>query len=560
VVAGLEDFLVVDRNFRVRLLILFAAVGMVLLIACTNVASLLMARAATRGREIALRMSLGATRLRLVQQLWIESLLLALAGGALGLGLARMLIGAAPSLIPPALIPAGVAIELNTTVLAFTLAASIFTGLVFGMAPALMATRTGVGEALKESARGSTGGGARQRFRQAMVVFEIALALVLLAGAGLMIENLRRLASMDLGFNPHNVLSLRLVLAPAEYDAERAQRLQDELLRRIKALPGVENAMVASNLPLARLTMEVPFDLETAPPKEQAERPGANYASVSAGFVRTLGAKLVHGRDFLDTDRANAPPVAIVNEAFVARYFHGQNPVGQRIIVNRPILGKNSFQDDLHVQIVGVVGNMALNDVGAPPRPVIFAPQAQNLWRSTAFFAVRGKVDPTGLSAAIRREMGELAHGQPIEDVTLLERNFTDQFGQPRFQSQVMGAFALISLLLAMVGIYGVNSYAVEQRRREIGVRMALGATPAKILGEVLGRGMILTAIGIVLGLLATAMLGPVVRSVLVGMGAADPLTFGAVAALLAMVAAVACYIPARRATRVDPAIALRQE
>ena len=560
IVADLQEYLVVNHAFRERLLILFAAVAMVLLIACTNVAGLLLARASARNREIALRMALGASRSRLARQLWTESIVLALLGGGLGLALARALVGIAPSFIPPSMIPAGVSIELNGAVLLFTLGASVLTGLLFGMAPAVVAARADVRDALQDSSRGSTGGGAWQRFRQSMVVIEVALALMLLAGAGLMAESLRRMTGIDLGFNPRNVLTLRLLLPTAQYNADRAWQLQEELLRRVKGMPGVEDAIVASNLPLSRNVMTVPFDLESAPPKEQAERPGAGYATVSAGLVKTLGVKLVRGRDFLATDRGNTPPVALVNQAFADRYFQTRDPVGQRIILNRPILGKNGFEDDLHVEIVGLVGNMALADLGGPAQPVLYAPQAQNLWRAAAYFAVRGKIDPSGLTAAIRQEMAELDKDQPVDEVALLEKSFTDQFAQPRFQSQVMSGFGLVSFVLAVIGIYGVNSYAVAQRRREIGVRIALGATPGAILGEVLGRGMKLASIGIVLGLLGAVALAPVVRGILIGIASTDPATLAAVAAALAAVAAVACYIPARRATRVDPAIALRQE
>jgi putative ABC transport system permease protein len=560
VVADLQDYLVVSGAFRTRLLLLFAAVAMVLLIACANIASLLLARASTRTREMAVRMALGAGRARLARQLWTEGVVLALAGGLGGLALAEVLVRAAPSIIPPSLIPAGVNIGLNRNVLLFTLVVSVLTGTVFGMAPALAAAGADVREALQDAGRGSTGGRAWVRFRQSLVILEVALALLLFAGAALTIESLRRMTSLDLGFDPHNVLTVRLLLPPSQYNAEQALQFQEELLRRVRALNGVESAIVSSNLPLSRIVVEVPFDLETSSPKEQAERPGVGYTTVSAGMVQTLGARLLRGRDFAETDRSSAPPVAIVNQAFADRYFPGQDPVGQRLILNRPILGKNGFEGDLRVQIVGLIANMALTDFSGPPQPVLYAPQAQNLWRSTNFLAVRTKIDPAGLAAAVRKEIEALDKDLAVDSVALLEKSFRDQFAQPRFQSQVMSGFGFISLLLAVVGIYGVNSYEVAQRRREIGIRMALGATPRAILGEVLKRGLLLAAAGILFGLAGTAAVAPVLRGVLIGIGANDPVLLSSVTAALTVLAALACLIPAVKATGVDPAVALRQD
>ncbi len=557
-----DDFreFLINRGFRLRLVLLFGAVGLVLLIACANIASLMLARSAARNREIAVRTSLGATRSRLARQLLTESVLLAVLGGALGLGLAWLLIRSAPALVPPNAMPAAAPIELNGMVVGFTFLIAVATGLLFGLAPAMTATRSSVHDSLKDSSRGSTAGRERQRFRHVMVVSEVALALMLLASAGLMIESLRKMYDIELGFNPKNVLMLRLFLPAAKYNSAKALAFHREARKRIAALPGVTGVAVASNLPLQRYTMEVPFDLESSPPRDQGEMPGVGYISVGTGYLRTLGIPLKRGRDFTEADNETAPPVAIVNEAFVHRYFPHEDPVGKRVLLNRPILGKNGFEDTIRPEIVGVIGNVKLADLASEAEPMLYAPQAQNLWSAVSWFVVRSSGNPAGLAAGIRHELMEIDKEQPIDQVSSVEQTFSNRFAEPRFQTQLMGAFALVALLLAIVGIYGVNSYVVAQRRHEIGLRMALGASPGRVLREMLVQGMRLTAIGIAIGLAGAAGIASLLKSVLVGVSATDPATLAGVALLLAFVAAIACYIPARRATQIDPALALRQE
>jgi predicted permease len=559
-VDDLQEWLIANHTFKTRLLILFSAVGLVLLIACTNVASLLLARSSARNREVALRLALGATRSRLARQLLTESVLLALAGGALGLVFAWFLIGAAPAILPPDLIPPGVTVGLSQLVVLFTAGVSLLTGVLFGMAPALAATRPEVQETLQDSSRGSTGGRGGQRFRQVMVVVEVALALMMLAGATLMTESLRRMTSVDLGFEPKDVLMLRLSLPAARYNAANSWRLQEQLLLRLARLPGVAGVAAASNLPLARPTIRVPFDLPDAPPRALADRPAVTYVSISADYVKTLGIRLVRGRNFAATDNENSPPVAIVNQAFVSRHFPGQDPLGKRIILNRPQLGKNEFAGDIPVEIVGIIGNVKLGDLGAPPEAMLYAPQPQNVWSTNTWLAVRTNMEPVNLTAAIRREMAELDKDQPVDEVGSMQRSFDAQFLQPRFQSQVMLALAGLALVLAVVGIYGINAYTVARQRRDIGVRIALGASPGSVVLRTVVRGMLLTAVGVVLGLVAALFLAPVARSVLVGIGPADPLVLAGVTVFLMGVSGLACYLPAHRAARIDPASALRQE
>ena len=558
-VQDFQDFLV-NGHLRTRLLVLFGAVGAVLLLACTNVASLLLARSAARSREIAVRVSMGATPGRVMRQLLTESIMLALLGAALGLGLAALLIDLAPGFVPVNAIPTTAPIQLNILVLLFTIGIAVLTGVLFGLAPALSLARYDVRDTLNDASRGSTGGRGRQRFRQAMVVIEVAVALVLLAGAALMTESLRHMTEIDLGFDLHQVLTLRVFLPVARYNATQASQFQTRAMEKIAALPGIESVSMGTNLPLARLSMYAPFDLETAPPRGPAERPDVGYASISPGFLHTLGIALKRGRDFTDHDNAGAPRVALINQAFAALHFPNQDPVGRRILINPPMLGQNGFADTIRAEIVGVTGDVKLADLSAPPEPILYVPLAQGIWSTVTYLTVRAHGNATRLAPAIRSEMANLDKEQPVEQIGSLEQAFSDQFAEPRFQSRLMGAFAALALLLAVVGIYGVNAYAVTQRRRELGVRIALGAQPGDVLRATLGEGLKLSAVGIAVGLAGAFALSSLFRSVLVGVAGMNPVTLLGSAGLLAVVALIACYIPARRATRIDPSSALRQE
>src|SRR5665213_885629 len=496
-VQDFQDYLV-NGSLRTRLLLLFAAVGAVLLLACTNVASLLLARSASRGREIAVRVSMGATSGRIVRQLLTESVMLALMGAGLGLGLAALLIDLAPGFVPINAIPTTAPIQLNLR--------------------------------------------------------------VLLAGAGLMVESLRRMTAIELGFDVNHLLTLRLFLPVTRYNATQSVQFQTQAKEKIAALPGVESVAMGTSLPLTRLAMYVPFDLDTAPPRGPAERPDVGYVTISPGYLHTLGITLKSGRDFTEHDNANAPTVALINEAFAELQFPHQNPVGRQLLINPPYLGKNGFTDSIRAEIVGVAGNVKLGDLSAPPEPILYLPLAQNIWSTVTYAIVRTHGNATSLAAAIRGEMADLDKEQPIGQMGSMEQTFSDQFAEPRFQSELMGAFAALALILAVVGIYGVNAYAVTQRRRELGVRIALGARPRDVLRETLGEGLKLSALGIVLGLAGAYAMGSLFRSVLVGVAGTNPVTLLGAAGLLAVVALIACYVPARRATRIDPASALRQE
>lgn len=558
-VQDFQDYLVNGR-LRTRLLLLFAAVGAVLLLACTNVASLLLARSAARGREIAVRVSMGASPGRVVRQLLTESVMLALMGAALGLGLAALLIDLAPGFVPISTIPTTAPIRLNFLVLGFTVGIAVLTGVLFGLAPALSLARSDIRDTLNDASRGSTGGRGRQRFRQSMVVIEVAVALVLLAGAALMTESLRRMTEIDLGFDASRVLTLRVFLPVARYNATQAYQFHTRVMEKIASLPGVESVAMGSNLPLVPLSMYIPFDLDTAPPRGPAERPDVGYSTISPGYLHTLGIALKRGRDFTNHDQAGAPMVAMINEAFAALHFPNQDPVGRQLVVNLAVLGQNGFADTTRVEIVGVVGNVKLGDLNAAPEPILYVPLAQNIFSTVTYLTVRTGGNPAGLAPAIRQEVADLDKEQPVDQIGSMEQTFSDQFAEPRFQSRLMGAFAALALILAVVGIYGVNAYAVTQRRRELGVRIALGARPGDVLKETLGEGLKLSAIGIALGLTGAYAMSSLFRSVLVGVTGVSPLTLLGAAGMLAAVALIACYIPARRATRIDPASALRQE
>ena len=551
---------ILNRTFRTRLLLLFGAVALVLFVTCANVAGLLLTRSIARSREMAVRVALGASAGRLIRQLLTENLLLALIGGAAGLGVAYVLIHVAPSIIPADAIPAAGPVHLNAAMILFTVALSAATGVIFGLAPTLAGLRLDVQSSLKDGGRGSTTGPNQRRFRHAMVSIQVAVALMLLVSAALMSQSLSRLTQMNPGFAMQNVLSLRVYMAPENYDATRALAFRRLALERLRDLPGVESAAAGTNLPLFDATMSVPFNLEDAPPVSVAQRPGVSYAAVSPSYFETLHIPIRSGRPFAETDLETAPPVVIVNEAFAEHYFHGTDPIGKRIILNRPIFGRNGFADDIHAQIVGVAGNVRLG-LETPDRdPLIYAPDAQSFFFGSNWFAIRLQGSAEAGAAAVRTELRKMDSNIVVDRMTFFPEMFATQFSGPKFQATIMNAFAVLALLLAVIGIYGVNAYAVAQRRYEIGIRMALGATPARVLRATIWSGMRLTLFGIAVGLMGAAAGASLLRTVLVGVSPTEPLTLAAVSLILAAISWIACYLPARRAMFIDPASALRQE
>ncbi len=537
------------------LFVLMGAVGFVLLIASANVANLLLARSAARQREIAIRASLGAGRGRIVRQLLTESLLLSLLGGGAGLLLGTWLRDTLASLIP-ADVSLAEMVRMDGRVLAFTVGTTLLTGILFGMAPAFQASRGAVSEALKEGGWSATAGPARHRLRSALVVSEVALASILLVGAGLMIRSFHRLRGVDPGLDPENVLTLRVSLPEAKY-RERAQvaGFFDATLKRVAALPGAAAAGAILRLPLTgRGGWDWGFTVEGRPSAPPGQNHGlSNFQVVTPDYFRAMGVRILKGRVFGERDRDGAPGVVLVNETLARAFWPTEDPVGKRLRLGG---------EDPNVPwltIVGVVNDVRYRGLDAAIRQDLYLPSAQAPQREMSM-VVRTASEPMGLAAAVRAAVLSVDADLPIYRVRGMREVVDASLGQQRFPLQILAAFALLALVLAAVGIYGVMSYAVTQRTHEIGVRMALGAGRAEVLRMVVGQGLRLAIMGVAVGLAGSLALTRLLSSLLFGVSATDPATFVGVPVLLAAVAALACYIPARRATRVDPMVALRCE
>ncbi|MGH9660518.1 MAG: ABC transporter permease, partial [Bryobacteraceae bacterium] len=540
-------------NVRPALRLLFAAVLAVLLIGCANVANLLLARAATREREIAVRAALGAGRARLIRQLLAESAILALVAGAFGLLLAvwgTRLIGA----LGPRDMPGIDDIRVDVPVLAFNLVISLATGIVFGLLPALRTSRADLSESLKEGGRAHTSGPAGRRLRHAIVIAEIAAAVVLVAGAGLLIRSFLTLRALDPGYRPENVLSVRMNLARAAYsDRTRVTAFYQQFLDRLRSISGVESAALIRNFFLSRTPNSGTFTVEGKPPIPEDQRTEATIDAVSPGFFAAMRVPLLRGRDFDARDHFDAPRVAIINDTFARRFWPGEDPVGQRFTFGNP--GPNTRW----ITVAGVAGDMRRQGLEKTARVETFLPHAQNPGPSMTL-VVRGP-DTARLASLVRGEI----HALDRKNILILESAplvnlIGDSVAQRRFQMLCLALFAGLALALAAVGIYSVMYYTVIQRTQEIGVRMALGAASSDVLRLVLLQGIALSAAGLALGLAAAFAVTRLISSLLYGITPADPLTFAGVPVVLILVALAASYIPARRAARVDPIIALRYE
>lgn len=536
---------------RPALLVLLAAVGCVLLIACVNVANLLMARASSRRAEFAIRAALGARRSQLVRQMIIESVLLSLTGGTLGLLLA---LASVPALIGISAesIPRVAEIGINFRVLAFTAIVSVVTGILFGLVPALRSSRQDT-EALRDGRRGMTAGVTHQRLLRTMVVSEIAIALVLLVAAGLMIRSFRSISGVATGFNPKGVLTLGIGLPSAGYpDLPRQADFYDRLLTQIRTVPGVDSAASVIRLPLVGFNASTGFTIQSKPvPQENA--PPADYRAISQDYFRTMGIPILDGRDFNDREMKTAPDVAIINKTLATRFFPDGHAIGQRIQI---------FPDPQRWrEIVGVVGDVKLVGLEADVNPGIYVPLVQNPYPNAlrnVFLVTRSDRDPKGLVPDIRGTLRSLDRDIPISQVQTMEEIVAKSLAQRRLSMSLLGVFAVLAALLAAVGIYGVMAYMVAQRTNEIGVRMAMGAATSDVLKMVLLDGAKLAAGGVLIGVLASLALTRVMTSMLFGVSASDPLTFAFVSLLLTSVAVLASYLPARKASKVDPLVALR--
>jgi len=538
-------------GLKPALLVLLGAVVFVLLIACANVANLLLARAATRYKEIALRSALGASRGRIIRQLLTESVLLSIVGATLGLLLAfwgvRVLVGVTPDNIP------GIKdVTLDWRVFGFTLFTALVTGLVFGVVPALQVSRPDLNESLKDSGRGSTG--SRHRLRDALVISEIGLAMILLIGAGLMIRSFVRLYQVHPGFDTNNVLTMQAHLPWSRYPKEEARiAFYKQVMQRIHDIPGVQSATWASAVPLTGSENVDALSIEGQPPAPSLDKmPLALEHSITPEYMQTLRIPLLRGRDFTEHDDAKSPGVALVNEAFVKRYFPGEEPLSHRIKFGPP--GENS----VWISIVGIVGDVRHSGLDQEAKAAVYLPALQRGHDDMALI-LRTSGDASIIERA-RKELWAVDGAVPVYNVLTMDQIAATSMAGRRFNLILMTVFAVIALSLASVGIYGVMSYSVTQRTQEIGIRMSLGAQRKDVLAMVAGRGMVLTAIGLGIGALAAFFLTQLLRSLLFSTRATDPLTFAGIAGLLALVAFAANMIPARRATRIDPIIALRND
>jgi putative ABC transport system permease protein len=541
-------------NIRPALLVLLGAVGLVLLIACANVTNLLLARSAVRTKEVAIRSALGAKRADLVRQLLTESLLLSLLGGALALLLAYGGIRLLTALNPTGL--AGIeGLGIDGTAMLFTLGIAVLTSLLFGVVPALKASRTDLQGTLKEGGRTDTSDAGGQMMRKGLVVAEVALALMLLVGAGLLIRSFAHLQQVDPGFTPDNVVTASIALPDATYGSDTAQvAFFDAVLSRIAAIPGVRSVGATSAMPFSGNTSNRSFMVEGLELGENQPAPWGEYRLVDPNFHRTMGIPLIRGRFFSDSDRQGSPRVAVIDQELANRYWPNQDPIGKRLA-----FPPAQDQEPNWIEVVGVVGHTAHSGLDAERKVQLYRPYRQ---AGTGFLnlAVRTTGDPMRSVGAIRAAVRSVDPNQPIADVKTMQQLMDSAVGQRRFSMILLGLFAGIALLLASIGIYGVMSFDVARRGREMGLRIALGAERGSVMREVMQRGVSLTLIGVGLGLVGALLLSRLIASQLYGIGSTDPLTFVAVALLLAGVAVLATLVPAWRATRVDPMVALRAE
>ena len=548
-----EDYV---GNLRTPILILFAAVALVLLIACANVANLLLAQATSRRREIAIRVALGASRFAIIRQLLVESMLLAGGGALLGVLGAMWGVQWLSSLVPESLSKLQ-SVSLDARVFVFTLGVTVLTALVFGVVPAFHASRSKPGETLSEVGRDLTGGRSGRYLRRVLVVAEVSLAVVLLVGAGLLIRSFQRLRQVDPGFRSDNLLTMRTVLPVSKYaKPEQRRAFYDELLRKVDELPGVDSAGVITFLPLSFSGMNFSFSIEGRTAPGDMDLPLAVYRVVSPEYFRAMGIPLQRGRFFDSRDTAESPAVIIVNRRMAEQFWPGEDPAGRRLKIG-PADSRNPW-----AVVAGVVGDVRQGGLYGDQKFELYVPYAQE-WRGFVAprdLVVRTKGDPAQLAGAVRDAIWAVDKDQPISKVQTMDQVLATAVSRERFQTLLLALFATLALVLACVGLYGVISYAVVQRTHEIGVRMALGAQPADVLRLVINQGMLLTLIGLAIGIAGAFAVTRVMTEMLFGVTATDPLTFAGVPIILAVIALLACYVPARRAMKVDPLVALRYE
>jgi predicted permease len=542
-------------DVRQPLYLLFGAVGFVLLIACANVANLMLARGAAREREIAIRVALGAGRMKIIRQLLVESILIALVGGTLGILVTLWCTDLIASGMPAELkktLPGIDHIGINTTVMAFTVAASILTGILFGIAPAINVSRPDLNKALKEVGHNTTGRFGIRSLRGWLVVAEVALALVLLVGAGLLTRSFSGMMSIDRGFNSEGVMTMRIQMPRSRYkNGQKRIEFANRLLDQVRALPEVQAAGVINHTPFGSIAMTSFFSIEENPPIDRETDKSIPVGTVSEDYFKSLGIPLISGRVFTNQDVDGSPDVAIVNQAFARRFFPDTDPVGKRI--------GWGCEKDLCRTVVGVVGDTRTQGVIEPPTPEIYVPLNQ-VSNGGLTLSVKTSADPRAMIGAIRSQVSLLDRNLPISDIRTLEERVSESVAQQRSLMFIFGAFAILALVLASVGLYGVMSYTVSQRSREIGIRMALGAERKDVLKLVVGQGLVMTSTGLAAGLAGAYGLTRLMESLLYQTSTTDSFTFIAISLVLFIVSLAACFVPALRATKVDPCQVMRYE
>ena len=537
--------------------LLLGAVGFVLLIACVNVANLLLARAASRENEMAVRAALGAARGRIIRQLLTESLILGAVGGALGLLVAVWGVEALLAM-EPAGIPRLADVSVDPFVIAFTMGLSLLTGLLFGVVPAMQAARSGISSTLKEGGRGYMSSRGSARMRSALVIAEVALAVTLLAGAGLLIRSFGKLAAVDPGFKVAPALAFDLSLPDSRYEEEARQiAFFDQLIPKLRAIPGVESAAAVISLPLSGSSIVLTFEVAGRPPLPPSQEPAMQVRVATPEYFSTIGIPLKRGRLFSDDDRWGSTQVVVITEAAAKQYFPGEDPIGKRITLG---WGRGPGKPSAGGEVVGIIGDIKDEGLAEPDPPQIYLPYRQ--WPIASMSVVmKTAVPPTTVTEAARRAVYSIDGNLPVSNTRTLEQIVAKSISQPRFYMTLLAIFAGVAVALAAIGIFGVLSYAVAQRTREIGIRMALGAHQRTVLGLIVKEAMLMAAGGVLLGLLlAVPLTRWLVAKLLFETPANDPLTFFSVAGTLTLIAMLAAYVPARRATRVDPMIALRAE
>lgn len=554
-VVRLQEQLVGD--IRPTLLTLLGAVCFVLLIACTNVANLLLARIGGRQKEIAVRTALGAGQGRIMRQLLTESMVLALVSGLLGLLLAYGGVRALAA-FSPGNVPRMAEISVDGRVLLFTLLVSTLTGLIFGLGPAIMAARTRLNDVLKAAGRTSMATLRGRRLRNMLVVVEVAMSVVLLVGAALMIRSFQELQSVNPGFRTDHVLTMRLTLPAARYAGLRVARFYEQLLDRVGNVPGVQMAGVTRDVPLSGSDVSLNFIVEHRPALSSSDQPRAKFRAVSADYFAAMGIPLLKGRAFAASDSVQTPPVAIVNETLIRRTFPNEDPLGKRI--------QTGIDGSPWYTIVGVIGNVKHTGLDIAANAEMYFPYQQvppalmSFVEGTMTLVVRTAIDPSSMARTIGAQVQALDPDEAVFKVATMEELFHNSVAQPRFRAFLLGVFAAVALVLASTGLYGVISYSVSQRSNELGIRAALGAQKGDLMRLVLGEGARLAAAGVLIGLVLSFFLAGTIAKLLYGVTSHDPLTFVAIPVLLLAVAVFACYVPARRATRADPNVALRYE